>query len=277
MQNKQNKKKRKRLLLALIAVLLSMAMVTGGTLMLFTWKSGTATNTVTTGNVHFTFGESADGGQTWQAVDDDSGLTLNFSSANDFYPGDSVAKRAQIMNDGDVSAYLKVEAKITYGAEDPLDAHYADSLAHQKIILDALFNYWDTAGSRIYGDGFIIDPASVVFGNGETTFTLYYASRVNQLTEFNAGDTAELLNADIHLPTYAYFNGTDVVFTDAPWGGDVVASGYYEISDYLFDVTFGLEYTAFAVQARNNPYNNAVTPDWTLAFQGISWTNQAQP
>jgi hypothetical protein len=276
----KNSNKRK-LLLALVTALICVALATGGTLMLFTWRSGTATNTVTTGNVHFSFQESEDGGDTWLDVDDDAGLNINFSDGgNDFYPGDNVEKRAQIINNGEGNAYLKVEAKFTFATEADITTppDWPDTADHQKIIMDALVKYWDTAGSRIYGPGFEVDTNSIVINNGEVSFTLYYVDN-NNLLVFTPGTTAAVLDADIHLPTYAYLElatlsntPPTVEFTDVPWGGDIVTLGYYEISDYLFDVQFGLELTVFAVQEKNNPYTSGYP--WDVAFAGLSWTNQ---
>ena len=278
MQTKNKNGNSRKLILALIAALLCVALVTGGTLMLFTWKSGTATNTVTTGNVHFTFQVSEDGGVIWQDVDDDDGLTIDFSDGGiNFYPGDDITKRAQIINDGEGNAYLKVESTFTFATEESAipvaPPNWPDTSDHQKIILDALFEYWNTAGSRIYGSGFVIDTASVTIDLGEIKFTLYYVDSGN-LKVFTPATTAAVLAADIHLPTYAYMElaTNDITFTDEPWDGDVEDLGYYEISDYLFDVQFGLQLTVFAVQEKNNPYEPGDA--WGKAFTGLSWTNQ---
>ena len=278
MQTKNKNGNKRKLILALIAALLCVALVTGGTLMLFTWKSGTATNTVTTGNVHFTFQESKDGGTNWLDVDDDDGLTIDFSDGDiNFYPGDDIAKRARIINDGEGNAYLKVESTFIFATEESAipvaPPNWPDKQDHQKIILDALFGYWNTAGSRIYGSGFLIDPNSVTIGSGEINFSLYYVDG-GDLKVFTPETTVAVLAADIHLPTYAYMDLVtfDVTFTDEPWDDDSVNPDYYEISDYLFDVQFGLNLTVFAVQEKNNPYKPGDA--WSKAFTGLSWTNQ---
>jgi hypothetical protein len=104
-----------KLVLGILAAAASLTLVVGGTLMLFTAESGTATNVVTLGKAKIQIEESQGG---------DYNLVVGELDFGDkVLPGDSITKRPRVANTGDTDVYLYVDGllKITNSYGDPID------------------------------------------------------------------------------------------------------------------------------------------------------------
>jgi hypothetical protein len=108
---------KKKLILGLVASTLALTLAVGGTLMLFTAQSETATNVVTLGNVAIKMQERKnDSGadSDWTDITKtNTGLTYDAAS-----PGDVLGKQPRVVNTGDIPVYVKVAAEIVFKGDD---------------------------------------------------------------------------------------------------------------------------------------------------------------
>ena len=290
-------KNKRTLILFIIAVALCVALVVGATTMLFTWQSGTAENKLETGNVHITLWEK-DSDSAYDADTDiiaQGGRAIAFDSEHgngEFYPGCEIPKYTKVVNDGHGDAFLRMHVEISLGDDNsPHTYCWPDTDPdHSTDIVTALLYYLDhdykDLGGSVFGSNFFgIPGASKTGPNGEIILTcdFYYVNTVDADSNLkpllgeaaNPGGEAIFLEG-IQLPLFAYFDGTDISFTDdAKEDTDLVPLGnYMEVYDYLYDMGIVISISAQAVQVAHNPYVSGGISSWPNAFAGDSWTNQ---
>jgi len=282
-------------------------MVTGGTSMLFSWKSGTAVNAMTAGNVHIKLQEAdynETGDHTWKDINSSfTGVTFD----NDIYPGSTIDKYAQVINDGEGNAYLKITAEISFDNEPvtgPVGGvDWTDTNdAHRLAIMHELMNYLEQNGNAsgltdnkgVFGSRFFAMDGGFS-ANGIWTINYYYVDDKTAYTPGAGGvggtyPTLSILPgngedaqnpmpsvvflAGMTLPKYAYakIDNTDYQFFDTPQQSLINGGNYNEVFDYMFDIKPTIKFTAYAVQSDYNPYISGADP--ATAFTGQSWTNQ---
>ena len=117
--------KKKQLVLGIVAVCLVMALIIGGTLMLFSAESKKATNVVTTGDADIDLWEGGGGDDpddpeiTPRPVDpDDPEDPFKGIEYDDVTPGDILPKTPFIKNKGTIPVYTRVVARFTVSKKD---------------------------------------------------------------------------------------------------------------------------------------------------------------
>ncbi|MDR0862355.1 MAG: SipW-dependent-type signal peptide-containing protein [Oscillospiraceae bacterium] len=115
---------KKKLVLGIIAAALALSLAIGGTLMLFTASTDTATNVVTLGNVKIEL-------QEWGGYDEDGDvLVTDWTKIEDgefegiewvAEPGGTINKHTQVENTGANAAYVAVRVDVEYDIEEKAD------------------------------------------------------------------------------------------------------------------------------------------------------------
>lgn len=250
---------KKRLMLGIIAAALTLALVVGGTLMLFTAQTETATNVVTTGNVQIILQEQGgeiirdvDGEEIrirtkgwrydYKTVGEDGFTGIDYDDPAQAVPGDTLTKSPRIVNSGLNPVYVKVTGVLKVniaGKEDILNYLYTGDFV--DII--------NTNANVVPDDkGWVLDEAAVsrelVGEEVWITGTWYYVD--------NSGAAARLSVVQAGQGTVPVFDS--FTFPTA-W-------------DNLFNfVTFKLDVTGYAVQAANNA---PLTQD-LAGWKAIGW------
>jgi predicted ribosomally synthesized peptide with SipW-like signal peptide len=217
--------KKKTGLLAL-AVALVAVLAVAGTLMLFTAKSETATNTVTLGTASIQILESAGGD--YQVVG--NGFT-GFDYGT--YGDDSVTKKPAIKNTGDVSVYVFVKLDLfAYTLPDrsvPIDISVADRNAILSGVnfdtvkwfgIDAIDNGYGWTGGFFYQSGPDTNSALFPLAPGGQTSDLFTTVELKNLSDDLQGAYLEL-----KLTGYAV-QSTGNAYSFANEGGVVKAAAF---------------------------------------------------
>jgi predicted ribosomally synthesized peptide with SipW-like signal peptide len=106
---------KKKLILGLVASVLALTLAIGGTLMLFTAQSETATNVVTLGNAAIALQEKNDDNQFQTIVsDEESSVFFPGNKFEDQQPGDDLDKEPRVVNTGSIPVYVKVTGEISF-------------------------------------------------------------------------------------------------------------------------------------------------------------------
>ncbi|MDR3277450.1 MAG: M73 family metallopeptidase [Oscillospiraceae bacterium] len=221
---------KKKLVLGIVAAALSLSLAVGGTLMLFTAQTETATNVVTLGNVNIQLEETKTPNDTdsWKVINATNNTGLTFNGL----PGDTIEKHARVTSgekSADAYIYVKAEfsvktstaatAKVniqTWAGSDP------NRLAIIQGFLDSIVLTTGTS-DRWFGGSHTL---------GETAIGNFYYTAVdgNSLKVLESGASTSDIFKSITLPNWITTEFEGYVLT--------------------------LDLTAYAVQADNNPYNN---------------------
>ncbi|MDR3363634.1 MAG: hypothetical protein LBS91_01600 [Clostridiales Family XIII bacterium] len=211
--------------LAVVALVLALAAGSGGTLMLLTDTTSTATNIMTAGNVKISLHEivdvvDADGkkaqGETIN-VDDDRDVTMGI-----IVPGQSVAKQPFVKNTGNTDAYVAIELIFQTGGAVATEAGGKDT--DTKALYEDFFKgikltngteYWR------YGDDDWIVAASETQGYDEYHQVYFYRSG-SSLNKLSVNTTTSGFIDSITIPD---------------WGNEIN------------DIPFKLAVKAYAIQA----------------------------
>jgi predicted ribosomally synthesized peptide with SipW-like signal peptide len=108
--------KRSKIVLGIIAAALALSLAIGGTLMLFTANTETATNVVTLGKARIQIGEKNNNDSDYTYIDASHRFPPIFGSSSGFtgnaVPKDTLNKSVKILNTGNVPVYVAVVAKL---------------------------------------------------------------------------------------------------------------------------------------------------------------------
>jgi len=238
---------RKKLVLGIIAAATALALVVGGTLMLFTATTSTATNVVTLGSAKAHLEEKNNDETTYTIEDGSHYHDINTYTKNGQgnwiqtggNPGDTAFKAPRIVNDGSVPIYVKVDGVFTICKSvtdagvttyEPLSATELTTLVNAlpTDFLDTLYQSLNIDTDHWSGIGIVAN------NDGTFTGTWYY-------TESENGD---LLALDPTTPTSDIFTTFTIPNFQDP-----------DINNLLAGLSFQLQLTGYVVQSDNNPYN----------------------
>jgi hypothetical protein len=259
-----------KLVLGILAAAASLTLAVGGTLMLFTARSDTATNVVTLGNAKIALQEATtttedyydgttdeNGNKNvsplgdYTTVDDDfTGITFK----NNAVPGDAFAKAPRVWNNGSVPVYVKVEGalKITPpttnanwdALEDLINTDYNSIFGtyFDKVVLGYDPANWSGTPITVTPGTKIEDGKTVGDGTITVKGTWYY-------TKDGSRDAT----------TGAYTYGTLKELPVGTNGGFSVTAPIFKgiqlpttIPNAFKDFNFSFDLTAYAVQSENN-------------------------
>jgi hypothetical protein len=252
----------KKLVLGITASVLAVSLTFGGTMMMFTDTSKTATNVVTLGNAHIMLQEKGgavirNGSTVSEAplgddtdIDGTDGHTGIDISSYALEPGDKVTKMPRVENKGSVPVYVKVAATLTVGNGDAATltalndwlANAKDDQGNALTKAEALAGLFDidSTNSAWFGDQIKFVPATGTDGKWSLQGAWYYT---------DANGLAPLA-ATTGVTSYV-FNGVN-----APTTRTTALAGY----------KFSLELTAYAVQSDNNAPDSQDITGWEGLF-----------
>jgi predicted ribosomally synthesized peptide with SipW-like signal peptide len=153
----KEKKMKKRIALVGLSIVLVFSLAIGGTLMLFTAESNTATNVVTTGTASIMLQEYDATAGDYVDVAADTVFNLDGKAI----AGDPIVKRPKVENTGDTAVYLYVE--VEFVMPDGLTALEKAAVAANSEISFAHTGEWfgvepTVTGDRVVGGFFYTDP-----------------------------------------------------------------------------------------------------------------------
>lgn len=230
---------KKKMILGILAAVLSLTLGISGTLMLFTDASESATNIVTLGKAEIKLYENTT--DEFDSATESDGGNRTFSNADGEAPapGDTVEKYAFVENAGtvDVYVYVKGEFSAKYADGSPVDFTATDDttkaiLADIQLILDEIE----------YNTGWIPGQTETPTASGITGYYYYATNDSGQLNfdVLDAGEHTDSIFKKIEIPL--------------------------DVDNYLAGAELSLKLTAYAVQADNNPLTGADQSDQLKAL-----------
>jgi hypothetical protein len=275
---------KKKLILGLVASTLALTLAVGGTLMLFTAQSETATNVVTLGNaaielreVNYNADDYDPENKEWTKVDPNGEFPGN--TFTDSYPGQKLTKEPLVVNTGTVPVFVKVDGKIVFTGKDGTELGWSavtdiinETLAYELSAEDlSALNVEDdeeaTQANKNYaflvlvlGDdinddawrGVPITAADVANAQGSEEHTEFYGTWYYAKQEEGAS-AKTLTSLTANSSTTTIFDAITV-----PLG----------LGDKAQEVTVNLELTAYAVQSYADFEDNGVE-SWEELFNGF--------
>jgi predicted ribosomally synthesized peptide with SipW-like signal peptide len=246
---------KKRIALVALSIVLVFSLAIGGTLMLFTAQSETATNVVTLGNIDADLQETEESSPVeadWKTIDGTyTGITFGPQQ-----PGATLTKKARVANTGDNAFYAAIDGKITFkkgttklewsevtaiinetltAAGIPLATTGTPAekqAANNYKFLGLILQVTDADPNGVVDDNWF--GSSIVATDAEFFGTWFYVEDADNLKSVASGaKTDSLFDGDLKIPL--------------------------SLSDKAEGVTISLELTAYAVQSDN------VTPGSTVA------------
>jgi predicted ribosomally synthesized peptide with SipW-like signal peptide len=243
-----------KLVLGILAAAVSLSLVIGGTLMLFTAQSGEATNTVTLGSAEIALQESdvaiadeEEGQDTYKTVIGDfDGIKFG-----DKIPGDVLTKRPRVVNTGNVPVYVYVEGTLVVKGADGAPVSFEnfditsfdfEDIDENSPAIDQIASILASVAGADMGGGWM--ATAMTPGENGLTGTWFYGTDESTLTpleaagaENDADKTSDIFTT-ITIPTY--------------------------VGNALSDYEISLKLKAYAVQSANNP--NATLGSITALF-----------
>ena len=227
-----------KLVLGILAAAASLSLAIGGTLMLFTDQSETATNTVTLGNAEIQLEEYAPDlpgtDEEGTAVVGDEytidGEDVTFEGINfgdTIVPGATLDKRPKVTNTGSIPVYVYVDGTITVVSGQDADGNdvVVDITPKSNEAVAAQVNaILATVGAGELGKGWIGTETSTT-ANGVTG--TYYYTDANGLKALGAGESTTDIFSEVEIP-------------------------FEDVDNTLAGYTISLALTAYAVQSENN-------------------------
>jgi predicted ribosomally synthesized peptide with SipW-like signal peptide len=229
---------KKKLLLGITAATLALSLAIGGTLMLFTDTSDTATNVITFGDAEIELQEKNNNGEF-------KTITEKFTGNNfkNIVPGETLEKEPRVINTGNVPVYVKVTGELyAYANQAAKDA------GTPRIDIEAWGAYKDNnAALEAFISSIVIDDhwAGVTTKLNEAgnaiVGTWYYIEGTQGATRSYALKALEAKNSGTYDETTSIFKEIKIP--------DTLTSAYE-------GAIIELKLTAHAVQSESNPYNS---------------------
>jgi hypothetical protein len=251
---------KKKLVLGIVAAALSLYLAVGGTLMLFTAQTETATNVVTLGAAKIVLQEKNNNDTDFINVPKDGVYSIGGSGKDGLaQPGDTLKKAPRITNDGSVDVYVYVATEISAWKDNvqvnisELYGKFLDTTSKEAGLLTALA----TAGFSANSLTGVVDVPYQWRGidikdmdwtaDGKSLLGGFYYS---ESTSSVGSDEAKLYALKPGESTLPIFTAIKVPNFPVITVGDVEIN----INNELAGVTLKLALTGYAVQAGNNPY-----------------------
>jgi predicted ribosomally synthesized peptide with SipW-like signal peptide len=186
---------RTKLVLGILAAVMTLALTIGGTLMLFTAQSETATNVVTLGNAAIQLEETGDPeGDDYEVVGVDDFTGIDFG--DEIVPGATLDKRPRVTNTGSVPVYVYVDGVLSVTKEGEEGVSYETLTGDVKTQIDSILA---TVGAGDLGNGWYATTTSPDdYGNLVGT---YYLGDGTELTALASGASTSDIFRTVSIPT----------------------------------------------------------------------------
>jgi predicted ribosomally synthesized peptide with SipW-like signal peptide len=218
-----------KLVLGILAAAVSLSLAIGGTLMLFTADSETATNVVTLGSASIELQEFDKASNGYKAIDKTEFTGIEFLNV---VPGATLEKRPQVKNNGSVPVYVYVEGTLTVDGDDvdlsSIEFDNAGNIVGGTEVAQQVYAILDSVNATALTSswkGTPIDDTQAE--DGILTGIWYYSDTVGELDILPVGGT------------------TGDIFTK-------VVIPFEDVDNALAGYTISLALTAYAVQSDNN-------------------------